>query len=66
MVKKEHRHPPAKERPFYAYACVFMRTSTEDILRPEAMEWRWCLDDGEYYHPILFCPYCGIELKRLL
>ena len=26
----------------------------------------WWIDNGEYSSPILFCPYCGLELKTLL
>ena len=26
----------------------------------------WCLNDGEYTHPIVFCPYCGTRLPDAL
>lgn len=32
------------------------------VVQWERKEGEWIAWDGEYYHEILFCPYCGEQL----
>ncbi len=56
-----HKHAE-KDYPFWTYACTYTTTYTDDLF-PKKVQ-RWCLDDGEYYYPIIHCPYCGVNLEE--